>query len=646
VFQNIGDGTYNHSGVQAIRLALMAGTNITYKILYNDAVAMTGRQKNDGDLGPDQICRELLAMGVRRVAVVHDPKEGFDIKRLPAGVHVHEREQMDAVQRDLARVPSVSALVYIQTCAAEKRRRRKRGRFPDPDARVFINTDVCEGCGDCGVQSNCVSIVPVETELGRKRAIDQSSCNKDFSCLKGLCPSFVTVAGGQLRRDAGAGLNLPELPTPDLPVIEGAHNVVITGIGGTGVVTIGAVLAMAAHVDGKAAGMMEMAGLAQKGGAVHIHCRIAARADDIAAIRVATGECDTLLGGDLVVSAGAGTLGLTTPGRTRAVVNAHEVMTGDFTRDTDFMLPTDRLKGALQARLHDRLAMFDANDLAGHLLGDAIYSNMMIFGACWQMGGIPVSEAAIKRAIALNGAAVDRNTQAFDYGRWAVLYPEKAAALLTGAVVETPKTTDEKIAYRADHLTAYQDAAYARRYTDFVARFEGPLKEAVARGYHKLLACKDEYEVARLHLDTRRKAEAELGGDIRLTHHLAPPGLSKTGADGRPRKRAFGEALMRRFFPVLARMKRLRGTWADPFARTAERRMERALIAQYEADMDEVLRVMRPDTQEAAVALAELPLTIGGFGPVKQANAGRAAKRRADLLAVLRAPEGETRAAE
>ena len=646
VFQNLGDGTYNHSGVQAIRFALMAGTNITYKILYNDAVAMTGGQKNDGDLGPDRICRELLAMGVRDVAVVHDPREGFDVKSLPAGVHVHERDEMEAVQKGLSKVPGVSALVYIQTCAAEKRRRRKRGRFPDPDRRVFINTDVCEGCGDCGVQSNCVSIVPVETELGRKRAIDQSSCNKDFSCLKGFCPSFVTVEGAQMRRDEGTGLDLPDLPAPELPAIDGTHNVVITGVGGTGVVTIGAVLAMAAHVDGKAAGMMEMAGLAQKGGAVHIHCRIAESAEDIAAIRVATGECDTLIGGDLVVSAGARTLGLTTPGRTRAVVNAHEVMTGDFTRDTDFKLPTDRLQHALQARLQDRLSMFDANDLAGHLLGDAIYSNMMVFGACWQMGGIPVSESAIKRAIALNGAAVDRNTQAFDYGRWAVLEPEKAAALLEDKVVEKPKTLDERIAHRAQHLTAYQDAAYAKRYTDFVARFDGPLKEAVAKGYHKLLAYKDEYEVARLHLDTRRKAEAELGGEIRLTYHLAPPGLSRQGPGGRPLKKEFGERLMHRLFPLLARLRRLRGTWADPFARTEERRMERALISQYERDMDEARRLLRPETREAAVALAELPLSIRGFGPVKAANAASAEKRREELLAVLRTPDGDRQAAE
>ncbi|NBD29314.1 MAG: indolepyruvate ferredoxin oxidoreductase family protein [Alphaproteobacteria bacterium] len=646
VFQNLGDGTYNHSGVQAIRFALMAGTNITYKILYNDAVAMTGGQKNDGDLGADQICRELLAMGVRDVAVVHDPKEGFDINSLPAGVHVHERDEMNAVQKGLSKVPGVTALVYIQTCAAEKRRRRKRGQFPDPDRRVFINTDVCEGCGDCGVQSNCVSIVPVETELGRKRAIDQSSCNKDFSCLKGFCPSFVTVEGAQLRQNHGTGLDLPELPAPDLPEIAGTHNIVITGVGGTGVVTIGAVLAMAAHVDGKAAGMMEMAGLAQKGGAVHIHCRIAEAADDIAAIRVATGECDTLIGGDLVVSAGAKTLGLTTTGRTRAVVNSHQIITGDFTRDTEFRLPADRLTVALEARLRDRLAMFDANDLASHLLGDAIYSNMLIFGACWQMGGIPVSEAAIKRAIELNGAAVERNTRAFDYGRWAVLHPRKAAALLEDKVTAKPRTTDEKIAHRAEHLTAYQDADYAKRYTDFVARFDEPLKEAVAKGYHKLLAYKDEYEVARLHLGTRRKAEAELGDDIRLTYHLAPPVLSQDGPDGRPKKREFREATMRRLFPLLARLKGLRGTWADPFGRSEERRTERALIAQYERDMDEVRRHLRPDTEEAAVALAELPLSIRGFGPVKAANAAKAEKRREELLAALRAPEGDRQAAE
>ncbi|MDB4164487.1 indolepyruvate ferredoxin oxidoreductase family protein [bacterium] len=339
VFQNLGDGTYNHSGVMAIRAALANGTNITYKILYNDAVAMTGGQNHEGGLPAEQIVAELKAMGVVNLAVVYDEKEDVNFDVFPKGIEIHERAALQTVQEKFAKVQGVSAIVYIQTCAAEKRRRRKRGTFPDPDKRMFINTDVCEGCGDCGVQSNCVSLVPKETELGRKRAIDQSSCNKDFSCVSGFCPSFVSLEGAVVRKEATTELTLPDLPMPELPVIDGTWNVVITGVGGTGVVTIGAVMAQAAHIDGKGAGMMEMAGLAQKGGAVHIHCRLANDPHDISAIRVATGECDVLIGGDLVVSAGAKTLGLTQAGRTGAVVNSHEIITGDFTRDIEFRLP-------------------------------------------------------------------------------------------------------------------------------------------------------------------------------------------------------------------------------------------------------------------------------------------------------------------
>ncbi|KQB97816.1 indolepyruvate ferredoxin oxidoreductase [Loktanella sp. 1ANDIMAR09] len=637
VFQNLGDGTYNHSGVQAIRFALMAGTNITYKILYNDAVAMTGGQGNDGGLTADQICREIQAMGVRNVALVYDEKEDIDLAQFPKGLDVHERAEMPIVQEKFSKYKGVSAIVYVQTCAAEKRRRRKRGQFPDPDKRVFINTDICEGCGDCGVQSNCVSIVPVETELGRKRAIDQSSCNKDFSCVKGFCPSFVTIEGAKIRKEATADVDLPDMPDPVLPAINGTHNVVITGVGGTGVVTIGAVLAMAAHIDGKGAGMMEMAGLAQKGGAVHIHCRIGEKPSDINAIRVATGECDALIGGDLVVSAGAKTLGLMKTGRTKGAVNSHEIITGDFTRNTEFRLPSDELKVALGARLSDGLAMFDASDLAKALLGDSIYSNMMVFGAAWQMGAIPVGYEAILQAIKLNGAAVDRNMRAFELGRWAYLHPADAQALLTPNVVALPKSTAEKIAFREAHLVDYQGKRLAKRYRKMVESFmdEG-MRAAVATGYHKLLAYKDEYEVARLLTQTEEKAKAEFDGDLKLTYHLAPPMLTKTGPDGRPAKKEFGQR-MAWAFPKLAKLKFLRGTPFDPFGRTAERRMERALIKEYEADMAEVLQIMRPDTRDAAMALAALPREIRGFGPVKEANARKAAKRREELLAVLRA---------
>ncbi|WP_293572813.1 indolepyruvate ferredoxin oxidoreductase family protein [Phaeobacter sp.] len=636
VFQNLGDGTYNHSGVQAIRAALAEGTNITFKILYNDAVAMTGGQEAEGGLSAQQIAHELTAMGVKTIAVVYDEKEDVNASLFPAGMRMHERAELMTVQKEFEQVAGVSAIIYVQTCAAEKRRRRKKGLFPDPDQRVFINFDVCEGCGDCGVQSNCVSVVPKETELGRKRAIDQSSCNKDFSCVKGFCPSFLTIEGAKIRKEPTAALDLPDLPTPELPTIQGTHNVVITGVGGTGVVTIGAVLAQAAQIDGKGAGMMEMAGLAQKGGAVHIHCRIANKPEDISAIRVSTGECDALIGGDLVVSAGAKTIGLMKTGKTGAVVNSHEIITGDFTRNTEFQIPSDRLQVALEARLRDRLDLFDASDLARVSMGDSIFSNMMVFGAAWQRGLLPISLKAIQQAITLNGAAVERNLRAFDIGRWAVLYPQEAARLMAPNVVELPKSLEEKIAFRKAQLVDYQGPRLAKRYGKLLAGIsDKALKEAVAKGYHKLLSYKDEYEVARLLLSSREKAEAEFEGDLKISYNLAPPMLTGKDPNGRPKKRKFGPGL-ERWLRLLAKFKTLRGTPLDVFGYTAERRMERALIAQYEADMKEWLPKAAPEIMEPLIALAELPLDIRGFGPVKEDNAAKAAKRREEILALLR----------
>ncbi len=645
VFQNLGDGTYNHSGVQAIRAALSAGTNITFKILYNDAVAMTGGQGNEGDLTAERIVAEVKAMGVQHVALVYDEKEDVNLGALPSGVESFERAELMKVQDRFREIEGVSVIVYVQTCAAEKRRRRKRGEFPDPDKRIFINTDICEGCGDCGVQSNCVSIVPKETELGRKRAIDQSSCNKDFSCLNGFCPSFVSLEGAKIRKEATKQLDLPDLPMPDLPQIKGTHNVVITGIGGTGVVTLGAILAQAAQIDGKGAGMMEMAGLAQKGGAVHIHCRLANRPEDISAIRVATGEAHALIGGDLVVSAGAKTLGLTRAGQTGAVVNNHNTVTGDFTRDTEFRIPGDQLELALQARLKNGVSLFDATDLAKIVMGDSIYSNMMVFGAAWQRGTLPVSHEAIMTAIELNGTAVERNKRAFDVGRWAVLHPEEAQAILAPSVSELPKTLDQMIDFRAQHLTDYQSARLAKRYRKLVDGIaDETLREAVAKGYHKLLSYKDEYEVARLLLTSRDKAAAEFDGDFNMTFHLAPPIFGGEGSNGRPRKRAFGEWMLGPL-KLLAKLKSLRGTPLDIFGYSAERRMERALIKQYEHDMKEVLPLATEDTQEAIVALARLPLDIRGFGPVLMQNEAKAAKRREELLATIRSGGPEMRAA-
>ena len=637
IFQNIGEGTYNHSGIMAIRAAVAANTTITYKILFNDAVAMTGGQGNDGGLDPARVVAELKAIGVRHVAVVHDPKEDIDWAAFPAGIETHPRDDLMAVQERFQQIEGVSAIVYVQTCAAEKRRRRKRGRFADPDRRVFINTDVCEGCGDCGVQSNCVSIVPVETELGRKRAIDQSSCNKDFSCLKGFCPSFVTLEGARVRKQASAQVDLSGIPDPVLPAIAGTHNVLVTGVGGTGVVTIGAVMAQAAQIDGKGVGMIEMAGLAQKGGAVWIHLRIAQSPQDISAIRLALGEAHAVIGGDLVVTGGAKTLGLMRTGQTGAVVNAHEIITGEFTKNIDFRIPSNELEVVLQARLQDRLVLFDATELSRILLGDSIYSNMMVFGAAWQQGLIPLSHAAIHEAIALNGAAVERNTQAFETGRWAVVNQAAAQRLLSAQVVALPRTLDDQIAYRVDHLTRYQNARLARRYQRMLDRISDPtLRAAVAKAYHKLLSCKDEFEVARLHLDTKAKVRTEFEGDVKLRYHLAPPLLPGRDGAGRPRKREFG-GWIAHVFPVLARLKFLRGTVFNPFGYTAERRMERALIAQYEADMAAWLPKAGAVDATALLALAELPLSIRGFGPVKEGNAAKAALRRAEILQRLAA---------
>ncbi len=633
VFQNLGDGTYNHSGSLAIRAALAAGTNITYKILFNDAVAMTGGQPNEGGLTAQQIARELQAMGVKPVIVVHDEKEEIDRRQFPSDLRFETRASMQAVQKELEEIPGVSAIVYIQTCAAEKRRRRKRGLFPDPDRRVWINPEICEGCGDCGVQSNCVSIVPKETELGRKRAIDQSSCNKDFSCVKGFCPSFVSVRGAKLRKPKAAALDLPDMPAPALPAIQGTHNVVITGVGGTGVVTIGAVLAQAAHIDGKGAGMMEMAGLAQKGGAVHIHLRLANAPEDISAIRVAVGEADCIIGGDLVVTGGAKTIGLMTKGRSGAVVNDHEIVTGDFTRFRDFQVPSDRLRLSLEARLGEKVAFFDASTLALRLLGDSIYSNMLVLGAAWQQGLLPLTEAAILNAIKLNGAKVAENQRAFQIGRWAMLHPAEAAAQIAGPA-DTSQPVDP-VEYRAARLVDYQDEALARRFRDLVAKVPAELRESVAESYYKLLAYKDEYEVARLHLSTAAQVAEEFEDGAALSFHLAPPILPGRDPDGRPQKREFGAWILP-VFRLLARMKGLRGTALDPFGWLAERRAERAAIAEYEADLREVLPLLSPATLAPIRELIELPLGVRGYGPVKHEAAAQAAARRLELLATIR----------
>ncbi len=634
VFQNLGDGTYNHSGVQAIRAALLSGTSITYKILFNDAVAMTGGQRNDGGLTAEQICAEVQALGVEKIALVHDEKEPPNKAAVPPGVAVHPRSALTAVQTDFAKHGGVSVIVYAQTCAAEKRRRRKRGDFPDPKKRIFINPDICEGCGDCGVQSNCVSIMPLDTPLGRKRQIDQSSCNKDFSCIQGFCPSFVTVEGGALKQRAGVDVDIPDLPDPDVPAISGTHNVVITGVGGTGVVTIGAVLAMAAHLDGKGAGMMEMAGLAQKGGAVHIHCRLAENPSDISAIRVALEECDALIGGDLVVSAQRDTLALLGKGRTRAVVNRFEMITGDFARDRSFAIPGQDLQVALENRVGADVAFLDATRLAETTLGDSVYANMILFGAAFQAGLIPLTEDAILRAIALNGAKVEENQKAFRLGRYFQLSPQGVNRLLDPAPVAEIGVT--AAAWRTA-LTNYG----SRRVSKFDKAMEKakdhPLAPVMGASLVKLLTYKDEYEVARLLTGTQAQVADVFDGDFKLKYHLAPPLFSKTGPDGRPKKRAFGKGFMV-LAPLLARLRFLRETPFDVFGYTKERRRERNLIKQYQNDMGLILQNYDPKRHDEWAEFAAIPDDIRGFGPVKMAAMEAAEIKRMDMLAQLAEP--------
>ena len=628
VFQNIGDGTYNHSGIQAIRAAVASGTTMTYKILFNDAVAMTGGQTNDGGLNAARIVQEMRGIGVQHLAVVYDEKEDVSAAQFPDGTALHPREQLISVQENFRNLQGISVIVYVQTCAAEKRRRRKRGAFPDPAERLFINPSVCEGCGDCGVQSNCVSLLPLETPLGRKRQIDQSSCNKDFSCVNGFCPSFATVKGGQLRRPVAQDITIPDLPNPKLPAITGTHNVVITGVGGTGVVTIGALLAMAAHLDGKAAGVMEMAGLAQKGGAVHIHCRIGKIPEDISAIRVALGECHTLIGGDLVVSAQGSTLGLMGPVGA-AVVNNHEIITGDFTRDTGFRIPGADLELAIAARLNTRVALMNATKLAENALGDTVYANIILLGAAFQQGLLPLSEAALLEAIALNGAKVAQNQLAFALGRWSMVDPEIATQFQT----QKPVEPDDESA-RLANLTAYGSGRSERYEQMSVQLADVPLAAQVLQSYHKVLTYKDEYEVARLLGETKERVAERFEGDFEIYYHLAPPLLSRMSPDGRPQKRQFG-AWFELASRGLARLKFLRETPLDIFGYTAERRMERHLIADFESLVARMQRDYVPEHHDIWLELMCLPQHILGFGPVKLANAQAMAKRRAELLAAI-----------
>ncbi len=637
MFQNIGDGTYFHSGLLAIRATVAAGTNITYKILYNDAVAMTGGQPMDGPLSVDRITWQVHAEGVRRIAVVSDePHKYARDTRWAPGVKVYHRERLDAVQREFRDVEGTTVIVYDQTCAAEKRRRRKRGRLPDPPRRVFINEAVCEGCGDCGVQSNCVAIVPVESEFGRKRQIDQSACNKDYSCLLGFCPSFVTVHGGRVRSGAGPGAaSAPPLPPPpELPALQGTYRIVLTGVGGTGVVTIGALLGMAAHVSGRGCSVLDMLGLAQKGGAVMSHIVLAPTPGDISATHVPGAGADLLLGGDLVVSASPEVVATLRDGHTRAVVNSYEMMTGDFARDADVQFPAAALRERLGEVLGEApLDFVNTTLIATRVLGDSIAANLFLLGFAWQRGYLPLEAAAIERAIELNAVAVALNTEAFHWGRRVAHDPGCVEAVAVPAPVREP-TLEELIGQRSAHLAEYQNERYARRYRKLVESMREAesangggesLTRLVARNFHKLLAYKDEYEVARLYTDGRfqRHLEEVFEGDYRLEFHLAPPGLARRDrASGAVRKIGFGPWVLR-LFRLLARLRWLRATPFNPFGYSRDRRLERRLLNEYEREVRALAaRLGELPHREVAARLAA-PEQIRGYGHVKAAAVQR-----------------------
>ncbi len=660
IFQNLGDGTYNHSGILALRWAVASKTNITYKILFNDAVAMTGGQAHEGGLTVDMIARQVRAEGVEQIMVVTDEPDkyppGFP---WPARISIHHRDDLISVQKELAEVSGVSVMIYDQTCAAEKRRRRKRGQFPDPDKRVIINELVCEGCGDCGVKSNCVSVQPLETEFGRKRQIDQSNCNKDFSCVNGFCPSFVTVHGAKVKKakalvpHSDAPLDIPE---PELPLLEEASwAAIVTGIGGTGVVTVGAIIGMAAHLEGKGCGMVDMAGLAQKGGAVTSHVRLARTPEEIHAIRVSAGMADLILGCDLVVSGSKKVLASVRHGKTVFVANTAEVQPGDFTRNADYSLPAERLKRSIvKAAGADKTAFIDATSIATRLFGNSIAANMFMLGYAYQLGGVPLTSASLIKAIEINGEAVSMNQSAFDWGRRAAHDPSSVTAIIGDTakregIRKLSDTLEETIARRVKFLTAYQNAAYAERYRLKVEeirkielqRIPGKtgLSEAVARYLFKLMAIKDEYEVARLYTDGAFKAqvEREFEGNLRFEFHLAPPFMGRSDSEGNPRKTSFGPWMMKAF-GLLARFKGLRGTALDVFGFTEERKTERKLIADYEALLARMSASLTPENHSIAVAIASIPEKIRGYGHVKLRHLEAAKKVEADLLAQFEAP--------
>ena len=657
VFANIGDGTYFHSGSLAIRQAVSSGANITYKILYNDATAMTGGQHVDGELSPQQITHQLHAEGIREIYLVSENPDAYPATDIAPGTKTAHRDQLDEVMKTLRKVKGASAIVFVQTCAAEKRRRRKRGIMEDPPRRVLINPSVCEGCGDCSVQSNCISVEPLETELGRKRTINQSTCNKDYSCLKGFCPSFVTVDGGQLRRRAPADLgDIGELPEPvSKPSLERPYNIAVGGVGGTGVLTIGALLGMAAHIEGKASMILDMSGVAQKGGAVLSHVRLSEHTADVTCSRIVTGTADLVIAADEVVAAAKETMTLCESSRTRGVINSHLIPTADFILNRDFNFQSRKVNHVLESALRGDSSFLDFTGPAETLLGDSIATNMMMLGFAYQKGLLPLAAAAIEQAIEVNGVAIKMNTQAFRLGRLAAADPARIVAMMKGQdETATAKTLDamsldEIIAHRSALLGEYQNERLAGRYRKLVSQvrnaaldrgFGEELPRAVAINYAKLLAYKDEYEVARLYTDGRfeKQLRDQFDGDYKISFNLAPPLLGGArDALGRPRKRAFGAWIMP-VFRLLARMRFLRGTAFDIFGYSAERGLERDLIAGYEKDVAHILSILSPLTLDTSIEILSLPDRVRGYGPVKEKAVADAKVRYAQLAADLANP--------
>ncbi len=663
VFQNLGDGTYFHSGLLAIRAAVASGVNITYKILYNDAVAMTGGQPVDGTLTVQQITHQLFGEGVRRLAIVSDEPYKYPSRAdFADGVTFHHRDDLDAVQRELRDTKGCTALIYDQTCAAEKRRRRKRGQMPDPEKRVVINSEVCEGCGDCGVQSNCLSVLPKATERGRKRQIDQSSCNKDFSCIRGFCPSFVTVKGGTLRKAAGLHATPPSdgLPEPVVAAISTPYNILLTGVGGTGVVTVSALLGMAGHLEEKGVGVLDQIGLAQKFGAVMSHIRIAPTQEQLHTVRIPAGETDLLIGFDLMVGASEEALGKLDGKRSFAIINNHDTMPAAFTRNPDLQVPNEEMQSIIEATARkDGTFCFDATQLATDLMGDGMAVNLFTVGYACQKGLLPLSRASIEQAIRLNGASVDTNLKAFLWGRCAAHNMEQVIQTVrpepSVQTVRMLPSLDEQIALEMQHLSEYQNTALAQRYQQRIEQFRGIEKEntkkshisrAIAENYSKVLAYKDEYEVARqLTSETfRQQLSQQFEGDFELEFNLAPPLIArKDKHTGRPRKRIFNQKILP-VFRLLAKMKTLRGTALDIFGWSEDRKLEKQIIRDYEADISFIEQALKSENNSsqrysAAQQLAEIPGIIRGYGPVKEANYHKAQEIRQQLRSQLQATE-------